>query len=372
MAKLTRVQLRGFKSIRDASIDLGALTVLIGANGSGKSNLISFFRMLNEMMGERLQQFIATHGRAHSLLHHGPKRTPQMEAVLQFHAEEGVNTYHLRLVHAAGDILMFVDETLQFARNDRPTPANPRSMGAGHLETRIRSAAEQGQPTAKVFRHLLNTCRVYHFHDTSSTARVRQAGYVGDSRLLMYDAGNLAAFLYRLKSAEDTTAYRRIVGTVQLIAPFFDDFDLQPTGPSDTEIFLNWREKGSDQLFGPHQLSDGTLRAMCLVTLLLQPIEELPQLIIVDEPELGLHPYALNVIAALFQKAAAHTQVLISTQSSAFLDNFEPEEVLVVGRDRTTGESTFTRQAPEKLAAWLDEYSLGEVWEKNVFAGGPQ
>jgi predicted ATPase len=188
----------------------------------------------------------------------------------------------------------------------------------------------------------------------------------------MYDAGNLAALLYRLKTADDTTAYRRIVGTVQLLAPFFDDFDLQPTGPSNTEIFLNWREKGSDQLFGPHQLSDGTLRAICLVTLLLQPVEDLPQLIIVDEPELGLHPYALNVIAALFRKAAMHTQVLISTQSSSFLDSFEPEEVLVVGRDRMTGESTFARQSSETLATWLEEYSLGEVWEKNVFAGGPQ
>jgi predicted ATPase len=371
MAKLKQVQLRGFKSIRDAAIDLGALNVLIGANGSGKSNLVSFFRLLNEMMGERLQQFIATHGRAHSLLHHGPKRTPQLESVLQFESDVGVNTYEMRLFYVAGDTLIFADETLQFARKDRPPPSKAFSLGAGHLETRIRSQAEQGQPTAKVFRHLLNTCRVYHFHDTSSTARVRQAGYIGDSRLLMYDAGNLAAFLYRLKSADDTTAYRRIVGTVQLIALFFDDFDLQPTGPSDTEIFLNWREKGSDQLFGPHQLLDGTLRAICLVTLLLQPIEDLPQLIIVDESELGLHPYALNVVAALFQKAAVHTQVLISTQSSSFLDNFEPEDVLVVWRDRATGESTVTRQTSENLAAWLDEYSLGEVWEKNVFAGGP-
>jgi predicted ATPase len=372
MARLTKLELRGFRSIRDAAIDLGPLNVLIGANGSGKSNLISYFRLLNEMMGERLQQFIASHGRAHSLLHHGPKRTPQLEAVLQFDGDQGVNTYVMRLFYVAGDTLLFADESLKFVRHGVPAPAGSLSLGAGHPETRVRAHAEQGQSTAKVFRHLLNNCRVFHFHDTSATARVRQAGYLGDSRLLMYDAGNLAALLYRLKTADDTTAYRRIVGTVQLLAPFFDDFDLQPTGPSNTEIFLNWREKGSDQLFGPHQLSDGTLRAICLVTLLLQPVEDLPQLIIVDEPELGLHPYALNVIAALFRKAAMHTQVLISTQSSSFLDSFEPEEVLVVGRDRMTGESTFARQSSETLATWLEEYSLGEVWEKNVFAGGPQ
>ena len=369
MQKLKRLNLHGFKSIRDATIDFGALNLLIGANGSGKSNLVSFFRLLNEMMGGRLQQSIATSGRAQSLLHHGAKRTPQLRAVLDFETDAGINTYRLRLSHAAGDTLVFAEESVQFDRIGVPAAQGPTSLGSGHMETRLRGEADKGQATARVFRHLLNTCRVYHFHDTSSTARVRQAGYIGDSRLLMFDAANLAAFLYRLKSAEDSTAYRRIVGTVQLIAPFFDDFDLRPTGPHEQEIFLNWREKGSDQLFGPHQLSDGTLRAMCLVTLLLQPVEDLPALIIVDEPELGLHPYALNVIAALFQKAAAHTQVLISTQSSSFLDNFEPEDVIVVGRE--TDGSTFTRLPPEKLDVWLEEYSLGEVWEKNVFAGGP-
>jgi len=369
MARLKRLELKGFKSIRETVIELGDLTVLIGANGSGKSNLIGFFRFLNEMMGHRLQQYVAGAGRAHSLLHHGPKRTPQLQAVLDFETETGLNKYELRLFYAAGDTLVFAEESLQYLkRGVDPAPA-PISLGAGHLETRVREWAEQGRPIAKVFRHLLNTCRVYHFHDTSSTARVRQAGYVGDDELLMFDAGNLAAVLHRFKSMDDTSVYRRIVGTIRLIAPFFDDFELQPTGPEGREIFLNWRERGSDQLFGPHQLSDGTLRAMCLITLLLQPVESLPQLIIVDEPELGLHPYALHLIAGLLQAAARHAQVLISTQSSPFLDNFEPGNILVASHDEAG--STFRRLPEEELAAWLDEYSLGEVWEKNVFAGGP-
>jgi hypothetical protein len=160
----------------------------------------------------------------------------------------------------------------------------------------------------------------------------------------MYDAGNLAAFLYGLKNLDDTGVYRRLVGTIQLIAPFFEDFDLEPTGPGGKEIFLNWREKGSDQLFGPHQLSDGTLRAICLVTLLLQPVDTLPTLIIVDEPELGLHPYALNIIADLFQSASSRTQVLVSTQSSTFLDNFDPEDVIVV--DRNADGTDFCQHSP--------------------------
>jgi predicted ATPase len=108
---------------------------------------------------------------------------------------------------------------------------------------------------------------------------------------------------------------------------------------------------------------------MCLATLLLQLEDELPEVIVVDEPELGLHPYALNVMAALFSKAALHMQILISTQSSSFLDNSDPEYVIAVNREGK--ESQFKRLNPTELDTWLNEYSLGEVWEKNIIGGGP-
>jgi len=184
----------------------------------------------------------------------------------------------------------------------------------------------------------------------------------------MPDAANLAAILFELKN-EKETVYRRIVSTIRQLAPYFDDFDLKPAGPGDKEIILNWRHQMSDLIFGPHQLSDGTLRAICLVSLLLQPEENLPYLVVVDEPELGLHPFALNIIAALFQAASCNTQVLISTQSSTFLDSFDSEDLIIVNRD---GEaSIFERPNQEKLDSWLEDYSLGEVWEKNVIGGGP-
>jgi predicted ATPase len=366
------VILNGFKSIKAMDLELRSLNVLIGANGAGKSNLVSFFKMLNEMMAGRLQQYIGTTGRAQSLLHFGPKVTPQIEAQLEFDVDNAVDTYAMRLFYAAGDTLIFADESLSFHQVGYPKPKLV-PLGSGHEETRIGQEADKGEPTAKkvakVFRHLLNHCRVYHFHDTSPTARVRQYCYIGDNRWLMPDAGNLAAFLLRLREENGGAVYQRIVTTIRLIAPFFDDFDLEPAGPNKKDIILNWRDKGSDQVFGPHQLSDGTLRAVCLVTLLMQPENELPDLIIVDEPELGLHPYALNVIAALFKKASHHAQVLISTQSSSFLDSFDPEDAIVVNREGK--ESQFSRPDPAKLAAWLDEYSLGEVWEKNVIGGGP-
>jgi predicted ATPase len=368
LANLRRVILKGFKSIKAMDLELRSLNVLIGANGAGKSNLVSFFKMVNEMMAGRLQQYIGTSGRAQSLLHFGSKVTLQMEAQLEFEVDKGVDTYAMRLFHAAGDTLVFAEERLSYLETGYAEP-KLIPLGSGHEETRIGQEADKGEPTAKFFRYLLNHCRVYHFHDTSPTARIRQYGYVGDNRWLMPDAGNLAAFLLRLRDEDGGGAYQRIVSTIRLLAPFFADFDLEPSGVNKKDIILNWRDKGSDQVFGPHQLSDGTLRAMCLVALLLQPEDELPELIIVDEPELGLHPYALNVVAALFKKASHQTQVLISTQSSSFLDNFDPEDVVVVNREGE--ESCFTRPDAERLESWLDEYSLGEVWEKNVIGGGP-
>jgi predicted ATPase len=369
MDMLRRVMIKGYKSIKAVDLELRPLNVLIGANGAGKSNLIAFFKMLSEMMGGRLQDYLATAGRAHSLLHYGPKVTPQLEARLEFDVANGLDSYELRLFHAAGDTLVFAEETLSFQQSGWVGNPKVLSLGAGHEETRIVGEANRGEPTAKVFRYLLNNCRVYHFHDTSATARVRHYGYIADNRPLLPDAGNLAAFLYRLKNLDQSASYQRIVSTIRMIAPFFQDFELEAASPNARDITLNWREKESDLVFGPHQLSDGTLRVICLVTLLLQPESELPRLIVVDEPELGLHPYALNVVASLFEMASHHSQVLISTQSSSFLDNFDANDIIVVGR--TGKESVFSRPDRSSLDSWLEEYSLGEVWEKNVIGGGP-
>lgn len=366
MSKLKHLSLRGFKSIRELDLELRPLNILIGANGAGKSNLISFFKMLNEMMAGRFQEYVGISGRSYSLLYFGPKVTQSIEATLEFEVDNGTDTYSMRLVHAAGDTLIFAEEMLAFLQTGFLYP-KVDSLGAGHQETQITKALQEGNQTAKTLRYLLNRCRVYHFHDTSATAGVRQASFVGDNRWLMPDASNLAAMLLRYRNANDSTTYRRIVNTVQLIAPFFEDFVLEPDRSN--HVMLNWTENGSDRVFGPHQFSDGTLRAICLATLLLQPGEEIPGLIVVDEPELGLHPYALTVVADLFDRAALHTQVIISTQSSSFLDNFNAEDVIAVSR--VGRESRFDRLNATDLDLWLDEYSLGEVWEKNVIGGGP-
>ena len=369
MTKLTNLTLRGFKSIKEATIEFGAMNVLIGANGAGKSNLISFFRMISEMMEGRFQVYVGINGRGHAFVHHGSGAQYGFDSSLFVESEDLTAKYSAKWANTSGDTLLFDHEAISYKYKNAPDEKREIPLPSGRFESGL--TLPFLDPFLKSFDPLLrflDQIEVYHFHDTTVTSRMKQIGFVPSHTPLLHDGGNVAAFLYNLSIA-NPACYKRIVSTVRLIAPFFRDFYLEPQMPSCSEVSLNWRHVDSDLVFGPHQLSDGTLRAICLIALLLQPEEKLPSLIVVDEPELGLHPYALNVIAALFQKAASHSQVLISTQSSAFLDQFQPEDVIVV--DRTEKGSSFTRPDAKKLKAWLEEYSLGEIWDKNIIAGGP-
>lgn len=385
MTKLKRIKLTGFKSIREMDLEMRNLNVLIGANGAGKSNLVSFFKLLRDaMVVPRLQEFVARAGGANALLHYGAATTQEIAAHLEFDVAEGVASYALRLAYAAPDSLVVADERLLFPPHQEYSSLDVEGLGGGYNHIRpaqgglqnslldaIYAARASGDPRAKnasdaVFSVL--AASVLHLHDTSETAQVRQNHYINDGHYLQPDAGNLSAYLYALQETRPEY-YRRIVGTIRQVAPFFEDFVLAPTPLNANMIRLDWRERDRDMVFGPHQLSDGTLRAMALITLLLQPEDTLPQFLIIDEPELGLHPYALSAIAGLIRAAALDRQVVVCTQSARLVDEFEPEDIVVV--DKIGGESKFTRPNPARLAEWLEEYSLGELWEKNVLGGRP-
>ncbi|MEZ4710295.1 MAG: AAA family ATPase [Caldilineaceae bacterium] len=343
------------------------MNIIIGANGAGKSNLLSFFKLLNWMTfaPDQLQFYIGKVGGANSLLHDGARTTPQIQALLTFDTEKGKNEYELRLFHAASDTLIFAEERIRFQRNDVLQESQWKSLGSGHRESNLLTAANDGDQTAKVMLNLLRGCVSYQFHNTSDTARMKQRWDVEDSRYLKDDGANLAAFLYRMRS-ENPKYYERILLTIRQIAPFISDFVLEPSFGT---ILLQWRERNSDMVFGPHQISDGTLRAILLVALLLQPEMNLPDLIILDEPELGLHPYAIEILAGLLQSVALKTQIIAATQSASLLDYFDAEDILVA--ERSGRESHFERLSSDKLEDWLDEYTLSELWRKNVIGGGP-
>jgi predicted ATPase len=198
---------------------------------------------------------------------------------------------------------------------------------------------------------------------------MRKTAQLNDNEFLRSDGSNLAAFLYLL-NRKHPEEYRLIVQSIRRVAPFFEDFRLRPDRLNKETIRLEWRHKSSDKYFGPAALSDGTLRFITLATLLLQPAEFRPSVILVDEPELGLHPYAIGLLASLFKQASKLTQVIVSTQSALLLDYFDPSEVLVA--DRVDSQTVLTRLDPKPLADWLEDYSLGQLWEKNEIGGRPE
>lgn len=238
-------------------------------------------------------------------------------------------------------------------------------LEVGTRESSLHGRAEKGDKTALVTLSLLRKCKVHQFHDTSAQSRIRQTWSVDGAAYLKEDGANLASFLYRLKQ-DHQSCYHRILETIRLVAPFVDDFEFNPRNG---RLLLQWRERGSDIIFGSHQASDGTLRTMALIALLLQPEEDLPMVLILDEPELGLHPSAVEVVAGLIHSVSQHCQVILATQSTSFLDHFEPEDIVVV--DLIHRESTFRRLGEPDLKEWLEDYSLSELWEKNVLGGKP-
>lgn len=369
MNRLVEVDLSGFKSIKSAELRPGKLNVLIGANGAGKSNVISFFRLLSFLIASpsgSLQRYVGESGGASALLHNGPKRTREIEARIALQTDKGRNEFRFRLFHAAGDSLVFADEACRYLPSGTAT-GKWTELGAGHREALLLDRQSKvARNTRGTIAGLLRGLVVYHFQDTSREARIKTRWSALDSVYLKYDAANLGSFLRSLRE-EFPPYYRRIVETIRQVAPFFDDFVLEVE--HDT-VLLRWNERGSDVTFTADQASDGTLRAMALITSLLQPPAKLPSLIIFDEPELGLHPYAMNIVSGLIQSVSEQRQVLLATQSPALLDTFRAEDVIVVDRDEQG--SHFKRLDRESLSEWLDDYALSELWGRNILGGRPK
>jgi predicted ATPase len=366
MSILTRIQLSGYKSIREMDLDLKWLNILIGPNGAGKSNLISIFEMLNEIVKENLQLYVGQSGGAENLLYFGRKTTDAIEMALTFpgSGQGFYNGYRCRLVPSQQDTLVFGSEVCWFHNRNQYSTPQETDLGSGHTETHL---TDRPNSVEGYVLGTMRSWRVYHFHDTSESSKIRATGDIHDNEDLRDDARNLAAFLYYLEQ-KHPKAYEEIVATVQLVAPFFDRFDLKPSRLNEDKIRLEWLEKGTDTYFNAHALSDGTLRFIGLATLLLMP--DPPATIIIDEPELGLHPYAISVLAALLRRASQHTQVIVSTQSVTLVNQFEPEDIIVV--DREDDQSVFSRPDVEALSAWLEDYGTGDLWEKNLLGGRPR
>ena len=359
---ISKLTIKGFKTLQDVELELGKLNVLIGPNGAGKSNLISYFDMLRRMVEEDLQIWIAQQGGSDRVLTFGSKTTPKLESTLHF----GLNAYQFALVAAPEDKLAFADEILFM-------PARPQfaiGLGRGHLEANLKSHTRPAWELPRQADYCyasITSWRVYHFHDTGPMARVKKTHDLRDNQTLHADASNLAAHLYRMQH-EQPHIYQEIIDTVQQALPFFRDFVLKPEANRSRghSILLMWRNRHDYEPFLADQLSDGSLRFICLVTALKQP--DPPRTVIFDEPELGLHPYALTLLGSLLDSAPEDVQIIIATQSVSLLDEFSVDDLIVV--ELENGVSSFKRLDESQFNVWLEDYSVGELWDKNVLGGG--
>jgi predicted ATPase len=368
--ELNWISIDGFKSIASTGqVTLRPINLIIGPNGSGKSNFIGAFSFLQAIKEGRLYDYVRTAGGADELLHFGAKNTQEIKITLSFGDE--VNGYQLTLkVDNNDNLFPLHEETTVWDKAQQPSPQRDTlSAMAGGKEAGISTPALNTASAAWI-RSRLDGWRLYHVHDTSASSPLRKTARVDDSDYLRPDGSNLAAFLYRLKQTEKyANAYALIRKTVQRVAPFFDDFLLRPDPLAPDFIKLAWKHKGSDKYFGASTFSDGTLRFIALATLFLQPLELRPSVILVDEPELGLHPAAITLLAALIRQTSAETQIIASTQSPLLLDHFDPQDVLMA--NRVNSATSLTRIDPAPLAVWLEDYSLGQLWEKNELGGRP-
>lgn len=365
--KLSKVTIRGYKSIaytNPITLHLGDVNILLGANGSGKTNIVSFFSMLGYMMSKSFGIYVEKSGTANSLLHYGPKKTPAISGTLEFTDKQSIDSYHFSLSNAAPDRLIITEEGIQWHRKTENKPFSAT------LEPNFRESAlaDSTNPVAQSIYWMLAYCKVYQFHDSSNEGPLRQACPVETANYLQSHGNNLPSFLLFLRDNYNAS-YKRIVEYVRDVVPQFQDFYLEPINRT---ISLRWIDNSaSDYRFNAYQFSDGSIRFIALATLLLQPAKTMPDVIIIDEPELGLHPYAITQLAEMIKDASIHAQVIIATQSKDLVDHFDVENISVVEMDEKTQCTSVTHLKEEDFKLWLDKYTIGELWDKNIIGGRP-
>lgn len=360
------IHIAGFCSLKDVVLEPGRLTLLIGPNGAGKSNLLQALRLIPLLRTRSLQSYVADHGFGAALLHYGPKTTESIELCVEICDQGSIFRYDARLAFTPDDSLYFQNEMAACSPREGIW-AISSPLGGGHRESKLQEASPEDKIIATV-NWWLARMTFYHFHDTSPQSKLRTHARREDDRYPRSDGSNLAAYLLRLKESDqdaDRKSWQRINRHCRHIAPAIKELDPVAVNGS---VRLDWIDD-RDERFGCHQLSDGTLRALALITVLSQPTERLPRLISIDEPELGLHPSAIALIAELCRSISRHTQIILSTQSTELLDHFAVDEVVVVEREQ--GQTTLRRFTEPELHLWLEDYSLRDLFAKGVIGGTP-
>jgi predicted ATPase len=355
------IKIERFKSIKDMNLEMQPINILIGSNGAGKTNFVSFFKLTNAIFNSRLQEYIIEE-KPDNILYFGRKHSETMRGKMIFTNDGGDNnnSYFFELAQTREGNLFLRSEGSGY----NVTPDNDTYnyfYNSNLEESKFATATNRRH---RILQDYISSLQVFHFHDTSNTSYLRRECDINDNLFLKQDGRNLPAFLYYLKQKHEKV-YNRIEKIIQSIAPYISKLILEPNRLNEKEIELRWTDKGDpESSFSVYQLSDGTLRFIALAALLMQP--KPPEVIIIDEPELGLHPFAIGKLAGMIQSASSKAQIIAATQSPGLISHFMPEDIIVIDRSEEENQTIFNRLNSESLNKWIEEYSLGDLWEMNI------
>lgn len=348
---MNRIELNGYKSFKSLTLDLRSINILIGANGSGKSNFLSFFEFLNRLYEQKLTEYVALNGGIDKFFFQGSKTTTAIDVHIDFN-----DNFYLFELKEGDNKFVVSKEGLGY---------HQCSYDIANFGNEANIKSYNGMLRGNYLKRYLSEIKKYHFHDTGKSSPFTKESHIVNDTYYLYEKGeNIAAFLYNIREKEPL-CYKRIIHVIQSIAPYFSDFYFN-VSTADT-VRLQWTDKYSSTIYGPTDLSDGTIRFIALTTLFLQPTP--PKVIIIDEPELGLHPFAIQKLSGMIKSTASKgTQIIVATQSADLISNFDAEDIITV--NQIDGVSMMQRLKQENLEKWLDEYTLGDLWKQNILKGG--
>lgn len=369
---IDRIRIQGFRSLANVDVKLPRVAVLIGPNGSGKSNFVRFFELMHCMATRSLGEFVARQGGADDQLFGGTKRTTEINATVCVGTGETPIEYEFTLRHAHPDDLIVTKELfrkrgrhsgipLEYPARVFPSYEREPKVGDFQHAKRVGDRYAMGIDLSTLF---LET-NVFQFHDTSDSSRFKQRWDNEDRYRLREDGGNIASILLELQR-HFPHIYGRICHYIGRILPTFDRFQIEQLYG---KVTLRWKQKGTDKTIGAHLTSDGSLRFFALVTLLHLPKEMLPRVLVIDEPELGLHPVAMEFISNMIKRVSDDCQVILATQSPSLIDHFGLKSTIVF--DILDGRTEMRTLTEQDYQAWLKEYSPSTLWQKNLLGGRP-
>jgi predicted ATPase len=338
-------------------IELLPLNVIIGQNASGKSNFIDVIKLLRSLPQDKgLINLISKSGGINEWIWKGVKTNDFLEIEVQISWLFQLTTYKIRIVEALQRLGIESEQIIEkghTVNRNRTTKAEDSILSVN--ETNYRGASYSTVRAAFLNLAIYSDLQITRKSEIRSP---KPSDALND--FLAEDGSNLALILdnlnYRGKKPE-------IMRNLQKFYPQFTDYLTTTQGGT---IQLHLRE-GDYNPISAYRLSDGTLRYLCLLAILCHP--EPPPLICIEEPETGLHPDILPTIAELMKEASQRTQLIVTTHSDILVSAFSdmPEAVLVCEKDEDG--THFKRLEAEKLKAWLDEYSLGDLWLKGEIGG---